>query len=943
MRADRDSGGGVARISSGGRGFRRRLAVALTAAASLTNGAIWAIGAIGAIGASGAAGGSATADDPVLARIDFEDRETATASWSHVFEQAPGLPRRSLFFDAVVDETVASAGGSSLRLHLEGGSISYRMRPEAAIPVRVDADHRVSARVRTAGLRYATARLEIRVVDGRRLDAGTEAGASGDPVADATIALLHAEPPADRAEGRWVELAASVRTEGAAFQDLDDLRLFIALQVVQPGFDDPGEVDAGGLPTLQLEDIDGRAWFDEIEVRRSPRLRVTPVAESGIRRGDGPIDVEVVVDDPTGRVAAADVELRAADGRTVDRRDVPVDRPDTQRVALTPDGPGWFEVILRTRDRDGRAATRRHAVLVLPESDRRAGREAPRFGVSVARWTPESLDALQRTLDLLDPDAVELPIWPAENDGRASLEGVERVRRLLDRQRRAGREPMVAVDRLHGGLADTARVEPHAVRAALEEDADDLWRRAIGDWMQRLGTAISRWRVDGGPIPSGPPALFTELAAAFVADPVVLVTAPFDRPDASWGGDESCRLGTEDLGSGAQAELSRVDPAGATVLLSPPPTDWSVQARIDDAARRGLVAWRRGAERVLLRWDPFAAPDPALLAWSGLARAIGSRRPVGEVRTSDTSTCLVADDGFDPAIIAWSELEAGNRAGTRSGTRSGTETLRIPVGVESVEVLELDGRRRRVDTSGGLLDLDVGSTPRVVLGADRLPAMLAASARFEPATLELGHRSHTVELVLRNPVADPLDGEVRFDPPPGWTIEPARPRVRASGGETIRIPLTVSWSGPQALGPIDVPVRLDVRSPRPMRIPITVPLVLESDALMVVADWSIAKGGPADSSPIILTVEIENIGDRSLDLELAVSAWRVSRERRTITELRPGEREVRRLRIPAGLDRLAGTELRVEVRELDGPESLALKVPLGGDAGIATAVVAPTP
>ncbi len=873
--------------------------------------------------------GAMAADDPTLLRIDFEDRETATASWSHVFEQAPGLPRRSLFFDAVVDETIASSGGSSLRLDLEGGSISYRMRPEAAVPIRSHADYRVSTRLRTEDLRHAVARLEIRVVDGRRLDAAT--GSSGDAVADATIVVLHATAPDESSESRWIELSTSVRTDGPSFDGLDDLRLFLALQVVQPGFDDAVAENAGRITALQLEDIHGRAWFDEIEVRRSPRLRVTPVAGSGIRRGPGPIEVEVVVDDPSGGIQEASVELAGVDGREVDRTEVPVDLVGPQRVALSPDGPGWFDVTLRTREADGRSTTRRHAVLVLPGSVGSAGREAPRFGVSITRWTPESLEGLGRTLEALDPDVVEMPLWPADNDARASLEGVEGVRRLLDRQRRSGREPMVAVDRLHGGLAATARVEPHAVRAALEEDVEDIWRRAIGDWMQRLGTGISRWRVDGGPIAAGAPALFTRLAASFVADPIVLVTAPFDRASPAWGGDESCVLGTADLGSAAQEDLTDPGESASTVLIMPPPGDWSVQARIDDAARRGLSAWRHGASRMLLRWDPFEPPDPALVAWTGLARGLGSRRPVGDVRGSDTSTCLVADDGLDLAIVAWSELQAR------------TEVLRLPVGVDSVEVLELDGRRTQVATSDGLLDLEIGSTPRFVLGADRLPAMLAASAHFEPAVVGLGTRTQSIELVLRNPITGPLEGALRFDPPAGWSIEPARPRIRAAGGEEIRVPLVISWSGPQALGPVDVPIRLDVESPRPVQVPIAVPLELESTALMVAADWAVAKGGSPETSPIILTVEIENVGDRPLDLELAVAAWRVGRERRTIAQLPPGGREVRRLRIPAGLDRLAGTDLRIEVRELDGPESVAVLLPLTGDAELATAVVAPTP
>ena len=915
MRADRDSGGGVADRGRGRPGSGWLAAIAL-----------WTM--LGAPPAP-AVGTPQESPDPVLMRIDFEDRETATADWSHVFEQAPGLPRRSLFFDAVVDETVASAGGSSLRLHLEGGSISYRMRPEAAVPIGVDSDYRVSARVRTEALHHATARLEIRVVDVRRWRDAEDA--DGDPVADATVAMVHATAEENVVDGLWTELAASIRTDGPAFEDLDELLLFVALQVVQPGFDDLADATPEIVPTVRLEDIDGRAWFDEIEIRRSPRLRVATLADSGIVRSREPIGFEVVVDDPTGATMQASIDLRNADGRIVDRRNIPIDESGTQRITLAADGPGWFEAVLRTQDRGGRVSTRRHAVLVLPDSDRRAGRESPRFGVTIARWTPESLGGLERTLDVLDPDAVEMPIWPAENDGRPSLEGVESVRRLLDRQRRAGREPMVAVDRLHGGLAATARVEPHAVRAALEDDAESVWRHAIGDWMQRLGTAISRWRVDGGPVVAGPPALFTELAASYVADPIVLVTAPFDRPSTDWGGDEACRIGTSDLSSDAQADLVADRLADSTLLLSSPPGDWTVKDRIDAAARRGLVAWNAGAGRILLRWDPLSPPDPALVAWSGLARGLGSRRPVGEVRASDTITCLVGDDGYDLVIVAWSDLVER------------TERLRIPVGVDSVEVLELDGRRRRVTTDGGLLDLEVGSTPRFVLGADRLPTMLAASTRFEPAILGLGRREQSVELVIRNPIADPIDGEIRFDPPAGWTIEPARPRLRASAGETIRLPLTITWSGPQALGPIDVPMRLDIRSPRPSQVPIAVPLELESDALMVTADWSIARDGPAGEAPIILTVEIENVSDRTLDLELAVSAWRVGRERRNISELAPGQREVRRLLIRAGLDRLAGTDVRVEVRELDGPESVALRVPLAADAGVTATAVVPSP
>lgn len=907
MRADRSRPGRPRRAAAGDRGVRR-----------------WA--GLAAIALGVASTVVAADDDPVLARIDFEDRETATADWSHVFEQAPGLPRRSLFFDAVVDERIAAAGGSSLRLDLEGGSISYRMRPEAAVPVSRDADYRVSARLMTESLVHATARLEIRVVDGRTLDA--RRADSEDPVADATIALVHAEVAPGAADRRWTEVSAVIRTDGETFDGLEDLRLFVALQVVQPGHDDRADAAPDLFPRVRLEDIDGRAWFDEIEVRRSPRLRLAPIAPSGLVRSSGSIPFDVVVDDPSGAVVDASVELRDVDGVVVDRRVLSVADGPRHRLELRPDRTGWFDAVLHVTDAAGRRSMRHGSVVVLPEAASPGGRESPRFGVSVGGWTPERLDRIESALGVLDPDAVEFPIWPEANDGRASLEGVEGVRRLLDRQRRAGREPMLAIDRLHGGLAATARVEPHAIAAALRDDAEGIWRRAIGDWMLRLGTAISRWRVDtAGVVPD----LLVELASSLVADPILLVGDSFERAGDSSAGDEPCLVGDPDLSSEAQAILAAEVVDGGTVVLATPPADWRDRDRMDAAARRGLAAWQAGVARVLLRWDPAAPPDPALVAWSGLAREIGARRPAGALRVSPTATCLIGDDERGAVLVAWSDLA------------DRPETISLPVGTSEVEIIELDGRRRRQSTSDGILELEVDGTPRFVSGADRLAILVAASTRFDPGVVSVGRQEHAIDLIVRNPIAAPIDGELRIDPPAGWSIEPSRPNIRAGAGEAVRVPLVVSWSGPRVLGTTTIPMRLDIRSPRAMRVPMEIPLELHSDALVVTADWSVARGSGSDRAPLIVSVEIENVGDRPLDLEISASAWRVGRERRLVTGLRPGEREIRRVPLRAGADRLAGTEVLVEVRELEGVESVAVRLPIVGAApGRATAVV-PTP
>ena len=96
------------------------------------------------------------------------------------------------------------------------------------------------------------------------------------------------------------------------------------------------------------------------------------------------------------------------------------------------------------------------------------------------------------------------------------------------------------------------------------------------------------------------------------------------------------------------------------------------------------------------------------------------------------------------------------------------------------------------------------------------------------------------------------------------------------------------------------------------------------------ADWSVARGGDPRTAPLIVSLRIENIGDRSLDLEVDASAWKVGRERRLVTGLRPGEHEVRRFRMKAGLDKLERTDIRIELREMDGEEGIVLDLPITG-------------
>ena len=852
----------------------------------------------------------------------FEER--TTTDWSHAFEQAPGLPRQGLFFDVATDEETRWSGRASLRFDLEGGSISYRTRRETSIEITPDSDFRVTGWVRSEGLERSRPRLEARLVDGYQLELAMSAEGSKDPVADATRAVLVAEPL--RYQDEWGFIQIDIDTEGLDLERIRKPRLFLSLQVVQPGFDTRDQDVRRRVPRVEVQDVRGRAWFDDIAVTRVPSVHLKSLAPGGIVTRGSIVPMRVEIDDPLREARRAELQVRDLDGALIER--IGLDFQDQRRMTVEIPAPkvGWFTIDLIPEEGFvGRAP--RETLLVVPEDRRGTAGTEPRLGVSISDWKPSTLDGITAALDVFEPAVVELAVWPESMDERPSLEGLEPLRRVLDRQRFASREVMVAFHRLHGGLAAAARVEPESLLIAIEEDSDGLLIQAVGDWMQRLGAGISRWRFSGDWAAEGIPASLDELAENHVADPKLLLSRPLELASGVEG--EKVFVDVESGMTAAAIRDGIEDGArGWTAMISPPPVDWMPRDRIAASARRVLEAWWSGADRILFPWKADAGPDPAMMAWTGLAAAIDGRRPAGTIPTGPSTRCLVAEDERGMVLVVQSDLFQGE------------ESVTLPVGDGTVEIVELDGERRIAHPVEGRLVMPVGSLPRMIHGADRVAVGVAASSRFEPSELPLDRREHRIELLFENPGVDPLSGRLRLEPPAGWSFDPVAPDFEAGPGELVRIPMMVRWNGSQRLGRNIVHGWVELKdggSP----IPIEVSLGLRSRSLRVSADWSVARGGDPRTAPIIVSLRIENIGERSLDLEVDASAWKVGRETRLVTGLRPGEHEVRRFRMKAGLEKLERTDIRIELRELNGEEGIVVDLPITGGAPDTEDVVDP--
>ena len=872
------------------------------------------------------AGGS---DPPAVTRrlvhrFDFEDIQKA--DWSHVFEQAHGLPPQDRFFTANVDDLRRSDGDWSLRIDILGGSVSYRTRPEVVLPASVDSRYHFAGDVRTTGLANASARLEVRLVDGDLLDRSHAAGMS-DAVESATIERFVSEPV--RTADAWTNLVVDVDTSSPECRAVgEDLRFVVAMQVVQPGFDEAsaGRRPAGREP--RIEDVSGTVWFDGLAIWQLPWIDFGTVADAGIVRLPAPVDLRIAIDDPIDPVPSVTLEIHDLDDTLVERRSIRALSSGRPVIAsVRPGRPGWYRARLVVEGGGGAANARTLRFLVLPEDRERRRNGSPRLGYAMSDWRVADLPRIADVLDELDPGIVEFSIWPEANDEIGSTDAIASLKSTLARQRSNYREPVLAIDRIHGGLADAARIAPTEVRAAVLGETS-LVRTSLESWFDRFGTIVDRWRIPGTVRSGREPVALRALMQVLIADPVLSV----DRTPGGWSpqwADETCLLATDDLSASAMTGLfDRAGTMNGSIRIAPPPLEWRPRDRVDAMARRLLAAWRGGAGQLVLPWDVARGPDPAMLAWTGLAPALSGRRFGGVVPTNPTAHCWIATDGRTAEFVVWSDR------------LDEIEVVRLPVGVDRVELIDLDGVVRPVTTSDGMLDLEVGSTPIRVRGISRLTADLVAGLHFDSSGVDLAAGPGTVELIVENPGAVAMEGRLDIEVPRGWSIEPRAPRFRAAAGESARIPLEIRWATPPVPGDVRLPIRITAESEERIGVDLDVPLRIRNDVLEIRTDWALTTSAMDGRQGVVVSAEVINHGDRPLDLQLEAVAWHTGRERRPISSLGPGERAVRRFHFKRTLERLAGTDIRVVITEIGGPLGVTTLIPIsGGSRVLDTALV----
>ncbi|HEX8914458.1 MAG TPA: hypothetical protein VF796_19070, partial [Humisphaera sp.] len=221
----------------------------------------------------------------VVRTFDFEERrlgnvEDLPMHWSKV--QGAGYPH---YVNGKLATDLAHAGQYSFRLDLNGGSVAYRYAA-GRIRVMSGAHYRIEAAVRTSVMPSARARVTAYLVD-----------VDGRPLPKT---VRHTTPYAAASpdEGwRTVALELSADDPAAASLVLEVALLQPALYAEQ----------SLGRRTLNAQDIQGTAWFDDITVSQVPRVVMTTDRPANVFRRGEPVRLAVRVDDRSTDDLAAQI------------------------------------------------------------------------------------------------------------------------------------------------------------------------------------------------------------------------------------------------------------------------------------------------------------------------------------------------------------------------------------------------------------------------------------------------------------------------------------------------------------------------------------------------------------------------------------------------------------------------------------------------------------
>lgn len=844
---------------------------------------------------------------------------------------------------ATVEGSVAaSAANRCLQVELNGGGALVSTPPR---PISPQFSLLLTARMKTAGLKYDAAWIELTLLD-----------------ADGKVVQSHASPRlTDCPDWQTVTIGPLTTIHDVSVKAIATLHV---------------------EPLGKREDLHGRVWFDDLRVIRLPRMQLSSSSPTGLftRRDAGGLtcsvsgirvtkpSVRFELFDDGGQLLAESITPLAPAGEAtrLSARQLPAEGYAGQ-ATWTPPIPdyGFYRVkaSLLAEGSTEALLDRSQTLAVLRPLTSHRGNE---FGWSLDEGErPLAYGHLASLLaqaglgwakmpvwyDLKETDKADRIAWFAE---QLSIDGIELVG-VLDQPpaelravfREQGRLPAASVfaepelwqpavgpvlTRLSlkvrwwqlGADSDASFVGYPQLEAKLTEI-----KRSLEQYGQQVHLGINwRWIYDLPRASSQRPAPWTFLCQTseppLTADEMLTYLAPLRAGDAATQerGDALPKTASTsttprtNTASAVRPRLTNRRPQSTRqwTLIEPlRSSEYSRDVRIRDLVACLLSSKMSGAHAIFLT-SPFnpeqgvmnadGSPGELFIPWRTTAMLIGGTDYLGPLSLPSGGVAQVFAREGQAVMAVWSEKPV-------------TELVSLGADIELVDVWGRSTKPPAKEVEGRWLhELSIGPTPTFITGVSEAAARWQSAARFENSHItSVAGREQQLMLHLKNTFPQAVSGELTLQAPRNWGFDTRPMRFKIAEGDDLHLAIPVSLMPDASSG--SQPVRLDF-DVAGLRFSVHRTLHLGLDDVQVEITSRMKNGA------LLVEQHLTNLSNQPLSFQCVLFPPGRRRETRQVTNL-GRERATLVFVLPRG-EELVGQKMWLRAEEIGGARVLNIPV-----------------
>lgn len=868
----------------------------------------------------------------LIARFDFEEREKQN------FEELPlhwfpiGRPRQGedvgfarfklhqeamkrpgfpIYGDVRFDDREKTSGKNSFYLGLNGGSAGAFLEV-GSVPVVPNSDYLITASVRTTVLEHARARLVAYFVDGKgQKIEGSEAASE-----------------LTRTDNRWDTLSVSLRGDfgKAAWIGMEVQLLQPREQLTAP----PSKHQ------VVYEDVEGGAWFDDIAIWQLPHVMVETQSRVNIIRTPERPKLTLQVRDLSGRQLDAMVTIFDEAMKPVVTTHQPAGNGAPSLWKMVPELPGygWYLVDLIVREPASADATpvarAQTAFLWLDDESLLSVSDASRFAISAAEASDDELELLPTFFDRARVDSAIVSAWSRASTVYNLEDRQARIDRILQAMAMRGRDVSLSLSPVPDELARSLDIDPRSPLLLLTKP-EAAWMPYLASTVLRHGQRVRYWQwgttrdADLFYMPDLPAvaAAATQELQSLAPQPISVLPWQInqarrrDMPsDVNYALDVPESVRPEQLGKYLEPWHESPAPSLRLTLHSPRADRVPHPARIIDLTERMLYAWEAGATGMTLDrpWatlvdrDTAIVPDPLVGVFTTVAHRLEGRRVVGHLPLGEGVECFILNGPAGGMLAAW------NRAATDEDA-----VIDMYLG-PSPAVTDVWGNRAAVKLADGKHKIVLGKTPVFIDGIDPFLALFRASFKIDKPFIESTQTTHDRGVTITNPWPRTITGSMLITQPADWRVEPRKSFFSIAAGQSLTVPIQVSFPVSELAGKKKLVARFDFQSDQHYVVDVGASFELGLKDVDFDADL-VLETNPAGGMDAVVTQLITNNGNKAIALYTFANMPGFPRQERIVSRLKPGQSMVRRFRFVDGGNKSGGV-IRVGLRESSGPAVL---------------------